>query len=48
MEGMTKSVFGYRMTSVPLLLVAQGVMTAFTAGYVLLLRKWTEPQDRKM
>lgn len=48
MEGMTKSVFGYRMTSVPLLLVAQGVMTAFTAGYVLLLRKWTEPQDRNM
>lgn len=48
MEGMTKSIFGYRMSSVPLLLLAQGILLALTALYVLLLRKWTEPTDRNM
>ena len=44
----TVSFFGFPMSSVPLLLLVQGAMTTLTAGYVLLLRKWTEPTDRNM
>lgn len=48
MDGMTKNVFGIRFSSVPLLLLGQGVMTALTAVYVLAIRKWVEPKDRNM
>jgi MFS family permease len=48
MDGLTKNIFGIRFSSVPLLLLAQGVMTALTAVYVLAIRKWVEPKDRNM
>ena len=44
----TWNFLGHRMGSVPVLLFAQGVLTALVVGYVMLLRKWVEPKDRNM
>ena len=48
MGGRTWNFLGHRLGSVPVLLFVQGIVTALTAGYVLLLRKWIEPKVQNM
>ena len=48
MGGRTWNFMGHTLGSVPLLLLAQGVFTALSAVYILAIRKWVEPEGRKM
>lgn len=48
MGSRTWNFLGHRMTSVPVLLLAQCLFTALAAAYVLLIRKWVEPEDRNI
>lgn len=48
MDQLTVRVFTVRLGSVPLMLLAQGVFTALTAVFVLLIRKYAEPEGRNM
>ena len=48
MGGRTWNFLGHELGSVPVLLFAQGVLTALAAAYILLIRKWVEPKDKIM
>ena len=48
MGGRTWNFMGHGLGSVPVLLFAQGVLTALAAVYILAIRKWVEPKDRIM
>jgi hypothetical protein len=48
MELRTVPLFGMELGSVPMLLLAQGIIIGLTAGFVLLIRKQAEPEGRNM
>ena len=48
MDWRSWNLFGHKLTSVPILLLMQGILTALTAVFVLLVRKKVEPEGRIM
>ena len=48
MDWRTLKIFGYRLTSVPVLLLVQGIATALVCAFVLVMRRHVEPEGRKL